>query len=114
MKKIICALLALPLTLASIPTQASEIHLNNDSFDRPIQREIILAQRYYRRTQVKRLIIIAPRRNRVRRVRLYRVTPVYRPVRLYRVTPVYRPVRLYRVTPIRRYNRYGNQRVYVR
>lgn len=63
-----------------------EIHLNDDSFDRPVQQELIVAQRYYRRPRVRQRIIISPRR--------YRTRPVYRRVR--------------------RYNRYRNQRVYVR
>ena len=75
MKKIIATLLALPLAATSIPAQASasQIHLN-DGFQKPIQQELIVAQRSYRRVRVparRRVLIPAhyERRNG-RRVRI--------------------------------------------
>ena len=53
MKKIIAGtLLALPLAIASIPTQASALEIRlGDGFHRPVQREVI-ASRYERRRLV--------------------------------------------------------------
>lgn len=53
MKKIIAgALLALPLAIASIPTQASALEIRVDpGFRRPIQREVV-ARRYERQRWV--------------------------------------------------------------
>ena len=78
--------------------------------DKP--QPLVVARRYDRRSQVRRIIIGGPvRRNRVQRVRV-------RPVRRNRVQRVYQPVRRNRVQrvyrPVRQYNRYRGQRVYVR
>ncbi|MBP5973820.1 hypothetical protein HW132_13990 [Brasilonema sp. CT11] len=107
------AILVFAVGSPSLSVQAAQLNDNdfNNSFGEhssnpernPIEKEpLVVAQRYNRRPQVRRRIIIGPRRYRVRGVRRYRVRPVYRPARRY-------PVR-----PVRRYNRYGNQRVYVR
>ncbi|NMG20544.1 hypothetical protein [Brasilonema bromeliae] len=99
------------------PSSAQAVELNDKDFNNAFgqqslepeintvgEQPLVVAQRYNRRRpQVRRTIIIGPRRR-------YRV----RPIRRSRVQRVYRPVRRYRVQPVRRYNRYGNQRVYVR
>lgn len=103
------AILLFAIAYPSSFTEASQLNqndFNNASFEQSLEPEVgeqplVVAQRYYRRGRVRRRIIIGPRRYQVQRVR-------------YRVLPVYRPGRRYPVRPVRPYNRYRNQRVYVR
>ena len=99
------AILVFAVGSPSLSVQAAQLNDSdfNNSFGEhssnpernPIEKQpLVVAQRYYRRPRVNRRIIIGPRRSRVRPIRRSRVQRVYRPVR--------------------RYNRYGNQRVYVR